>query len=140
MAADGSPAGLKNNQAEIKPAPSRRPSGRGGRREGAGRKPGAQSKSTIDGRLLAQEYGPAAIRKAAELAGLILEVVPNKEGDGEMEVPIGQAASEAVRVSALNIIIERAFGKAAQPLNHGDNDGGKLQPTINFTRGVGPAE
>lgn len=25
-------------------------------------------------------------------------------------------------------------------LNHGDNDGGKLQPTINFTRGVGPAE
>ena len=102
----------------------------GGKRNGSGRKPGARSQLTLDGQALAQEYGPAAIRKAAELAGLVTEVVPNSLGDGEVEKPVGQATSEAVRVSALNIIIERAFGKAAQPLHHGDNEGGKLQPSI----------
>lgn len=96
---------------------------RGGPREGAGRKPGSRSQTTIDGQKIAQQWGPAAIEAAAKLAGLI------KAKDG---TPDGMAASEAVRASALNIIIDRAFGKAAQPLNHGDNEGGKLSPTLNI--------
>lgn len=96
---------------------------RGGRRPGAGRKPGARSQAAIDGQKLAQKWGPAAIEAAAKLAGLI------KTKDGS---PNGMAASEAVRATALGIIIDRAFGKAAQPLNHGDNEGGKLSPTLNI--------
>lgn len=96
---------------------------RGGARQGAGRKPGQRNQTVVDGQKLAQKWGPAAIEAAAKLAGLITA----KDGK-----PDGMAASEAVRASALSIIIDRAFGKAAQPLNHGDNEGGKISPALNI--------
>ena len=101
----------------------------GGKRNGAGRKPGAVGLIQKDGQTIAQQWGPAAIRKAAEMAGLL-----NAKGElrAEAEEPHGQATSESVRMSALDTIIERAYGKAAQPLNHGDNEGGKLQPVLNI--------
>lgn len=53
---------------------------------------------------IASVYGPAAIERAAKLAGLVLE------GD----TPVGMALSEQAQISALNIILERAYGKAPQ--------------------------
>lgn len=95
----------------------------GGKREGAGRKAGVPNKATHEVRDLARMHGPAAIEAAARLAGLILKVAPNKEGDGEMEVPDGVAESEAARVAALQIILDRAYGKATQPLSGADGEG-----------------
>lgn len=80
---------------------------KGGRREGAGRKPGVPNKATGEAKELAQQWGPKAIKKAAELAGLL----PGKKG---------QAESEAARVAALKEILDRAYGKAAQPVGGGD--------------------
>lgn len=109
---------------------------RGGKREGAGRKPGSHGRRQLAGQEEALKWGPAALRKAAHMAGLL-----NEKGDllKKGEQPHGAAASEAVRKSALDTILERAYGKAAQPLNHGDNEGGPLAPTVNVfgTTGFG---
>lgn len=78
----------------------------GGARPGAGRKKGSPNKVTAEIRTIAQAYGAAAIEQAARLAGLIVE-------DGE---PIGVANSEQARISAIGIILDRAYGKAPQPL------------------------
>lgn len=105
---------------------------RGGKRPGAGRKPGARGKNQIEGQAEALKWGPAAMQAAAQLAGLsdekgrLVKAFGGKGGD-----PHGKAESEAVRKSALDTILERAYGKAAQPLHHGDNEGGKLSPTLN---------
>ena len=64
----------------------------GGRREGAGRKPGSLNKATAEVRGLALEYDPAAVKELARLSE--------------------NAASETARVSACNAILERAYGKS----------------------------
>ena len=105
----------------------------GGKREGAGRKAGARGQIQKDGQLVALQLGPAAIRAAAQLAGLADEkgrLIKALGGNGGE--PHGKAASESVMKSAIDTVIERAYGKAAQPLNHGDNEGGKLSPTLNI--------
>ena len=71
----------------------------GGRREGAGRKPGSPNRATAEVRDLALEYGPAAVKELARLGGLV------DEGEGK-------AQSEGARVQACNALIERAYGKA----------------------------
>lgn len=82
---------------------------RGGARPGAGRKKGSPNKSTAEVKALAQQYAPAAL---AELARLTLE-----------------AESEAARVGAIKELLDRAYGKATQPIS-GDDDA----PPIRFTR------
>ena len=113
---------------------------RGGKRAGAGRKPGARGQIQKDGQAEALRWGPAALRAAAHMGGLLdeggklVKAYGGKGGD-----PHGKAESEAVRKSALETILERAYGKAAQPLNHGNNEGGPLAPVMNFhgTTGFG---
>ena len=68
-----------------------------GERRG-GRQRGTPNKATAEVRELALEYGPAAVKELATLAGLM--------PDG-----VGKAQSEPARVSACNAIIERAYGK-----------------------------
>lgn len=75
---------------------------KGGARPGAGRKPGVPNKVTADIRAIAQQWGPSAVEAAAAMAGLIL-----KEG-------VAKADSEQVRLSALSLVLDRGYGKAAQ--------------------------
>jgi hypothetical protein len=72
----------------------------GGKREGSGRKKGIPNKATADIKALAQDWGPGAVRKLAELAGL----VKDKPG----------AQSETARITALGMILDRAYGKPPQ--------------------------
>lgn len=74
----------------------------GGKREGAGRKEGVPNKATAEVRKLAQAHGPKAIKELARLAT--------------------EAESEQARVSAIKEILDRAYGKVAQPLT-GKDDG-----------------
>lgn len=90
MAAD---APLKNNQTK---------SGRGGKRPGAGRKPGSPNKSTAALRAIAQQYTEQAI---AALVGVM--------EDGE---------SDAAKVSAANALLDRGYGKAPQTIGDGEGN------------------
>lgn len=81
--------------------------GRGGRRNGAGRKSGTPNRATRDVRQLAREYGPTAMLRIAELAGVVMGA------DGK---PQGMALSDKVQVAALALLLDRAYGRAAQPL------------------------
>lgn len=85
---------------------------RGGKRDNAGRKKGSVNKTTADIRALAQSYGPDAIERAAAMAGLIkIDGTPKAE-------------SEQVRLSAINLILDRAYGKAPQAFT--GEDGGPI--------------
>lgn len=75
---------------------------RGGKREGSGRKAGVPNKATAEIKTVAQQYGEAAVKKLAEMAGLV-------EG-------VKAAESEQARVSAIKEIMDRGYGKSAQPL------------------------
>jgi hypothetical protein len=63
-----------------------------------GRKAGVPNKATREIKALAQSYGPAAIRELARLA---------KAAD-----------SETARVSAIKELLDRAYGKAPQAVQH----------------------
>ena len=82
----------------------------GGKRPGSGRKPGSPNKISHEVAGLAQQYGPGAVKRLAELGGLALRRK-------------GEAQSEQARVSALNSLLDRAYGKATQPLQHGVDGG-----------------
>lgn len=75
---------------------------RGGARPGAGRKKGVPNKVTEEVRAIAQPYAPAAIKEAARIAGLL----PRQKG----------SESDQARVAAINIILDRAYGKPKQPI------------------------
>jgi hypothetical protein len=81
----------------------------GGCRQGAGRPTGSANRATAEVREIAGQWGPAAIRRAAELAGLVLGA------DGR---PVGAAKSEAAQIAALEIVLNRAYGRPSQPLAH----------------------
>src|SRR5262245_58219601 len=68
----------------------------GGRRPGSGRKKGTPNKVTAEIKQLAQQYGPEAIAELARLAT--------------------QAESEAARVAAIKELLDRGYGRAAQPI------------------------
>ena len=69
----------------------------GGKRPGAGRKPGTPNRITADVKALAQKYAPEAM---AELGRLCQK-----------------AKSEQARVAAIKEILERAYGKSTQPIS-----------------------
>jgi hypothetical protein len=84
--------------------------GTGGKRPGAGRKPGAVNKTTLELREAAQKHGPEMLEELARLAKT--------------------AESEAARVAAANSILDRAYGKPKQSVEHMGSDGGPIQVTI----------
>jgi hypothetical protein len=84
--------------------------GHGGRREGAGRKPGAFNRVTADVRAIAQPYGASAIAELARLAGLT-------DAPG--------AANEATRVAALRELLDRAYGRSLAVIA-GDEERGPI--------------
>lgn len=85
---------------------------KGGARLGAGRKAGVPNKASGEAKELARAWGPAAIKKAAEMAGLI------KDKPG--------AESESARMMAINTLLDRAYGKATQVIA-GEEDGPPLR-------------
>jgi phage gp46-like protein len=71
---------------------------RGGKREGAGRKPGSLNKATADIREAAQEYTDEALQ-------VLAEVMRSAEHPA------------AARVSAASAILDRGHGKPKQPVD-----------------------
>jgi hypothetical protein len=69
--------------------------------EGSGRQPGQRNKTTAAVKELAAQHGPDAIKTLAKLA---------KEAD-----------SDAAKISACKELLDRAYGKATQPIA-GDDD------------------
>ena len=74
--------------------------GKGGRTPGAGRRPGVPNKATAELKALARLHTPAAIEELARLAK--------------------EAVSEQARVAAIRELLDRAYGKSAQPLTGED--------------------
>lgn len=81
--------------------------GTGGKRAGAGRKPGQKNKATAEIKALAQKHAPDAIKKLFDLMG-------------DKDVPA------ATQRAAANDILDRAYGKPAQSVMN--EDGTKLFP------------
>ena len=79
------------------------------RRRGPGRpfvkgmsgNPNGRPKVVFEIRDLAQQYGPAAITRLAELCGL---------------APGAPAEAETIQVAALKELLDRGYGRATQPL------------------------
>lgn len=68
---------------------------RGGKRDGAGRKPGSLNNDTRDVREFAQEYGPRAIEKLVALL---------------------ECGTPSVERAAATDLLDRGYGKPTQPL------------------------
>ena len=84
--------------------------GTGGARPGAGRPKGVPNKASGDVRALAQQYGPDAVLGLAILAGIAkpLKRLPS----------IKPATTEPVQRSAMDSLLDRAYGKPSQPMEH----------------------
>ena len=86
-----------------------------------GRKKGVPNKATRDIKALAQVHGPKAIK---ELARLALE-----------------ADTHAARVAAIKELLDRGYGKSAQPLTGPDGEGPiQLEAKVRFVRAGGKAD
>lgn len=84
---------------------------RGGKREGAGRKTGAiitEAKRELS--AMAQEHAPQALKTLVDIAR--------------------NGKQEAARVAAANALLDRAYGKPPQALEHTGKDGGPVQVII----------
>jgi hypothetical protein len=84
---------------------------RGGARPGAGRPKGSRSAATKQEQARISDL-------AREHADTALTALVNIARDGE---------SEAARVSAANAILDRAYGKPVQAMEHTGKDGGPIQ-------------
>lgn len=73
-----------------------------------GRKPGSKNKITADIKAVAQEYGDRALRVCVAI----------------ME---DELAPQPARVSAANVVLDRAYGKPAQAMEHSGPNGGPIQ-------------
>lgn len=85
--------------------------------------PSGRPKVVLEIRDLAREFGPPAIAKLAEMAGL---------------APGQPAEAEAVRVAAIKELLDRGFGKSTQPLS-GDAGGVPLAIDFRWADAVQPA-
>ena len=81
--------------------------GTGGKRVGAGRKPGQKNKATAEIKALAQKHAPEAIKK-------LIELMKDKD------------TPAATQRAAANDILDRGYGKPAQAVTN--EDGTKLFP------------
>jgi hypothetical protein len=84
---------------------------RGGKRAGAGRKPGSKDRATIEQKATLEELA----RSMTPMAMKVLEHVAQA------------SESDAARVSAANSIIDRGYGKARQAVEHTGKDGGPIE-------------
>lgn len=82
-----------------------------------GRTLGVPNKATREVKAAAQIYGPAAIKRLAELAGLT-----NKGRDA--------AESEQAQVAACKEILDRGYGKSAQAIIPQNEDGTPFETRI----------
>ena len=84
----------------------------GGKRPGAGRKPGSKSRATKQAKMtfaeLAKEYSVEALEVAAEIMR-------------------DAGATPSSRIAAVNTILDRAYGKAAQAVTMSGEGGGPVQ-------------
>lgn len=81
---------------------------RGGKREGAGRKPGVPNKITADIKAIAQSFGEEAIK-------------------GLIEISRDTEAPHAARVAAFREVLDRGYGKAKQGIEMTGEDGGPVE-------------
>lgn len=81
---------------------------RGGKRPGAGRKPGKVGKAKRELAEMAQEYAPQALKTLAAIQSDV-------------------SAGEAARVSAAVAILDRAYGRPAQAMTHSGPEGGPIE-------------
>ena len=93
---------LKNNQRLSK--------GRGGARNGAGRKAGIPNKATGEIRDLAKQYTAKALRA-------LVDVLEDSDSD-------------PARVSAANAILDRGWGRPSQTVEHGGLGGGPIKHIV----------
>lgn len=77
---------------------------------GKGRPKGVPNKASGEVRRLAQKYGPDAILGLAIVSGLAKPV--------KRLADIKPASSDTAQVSAMDKLLDRAYGKAAQPMEH----------------------
>ena len=75
----------------------------GGKREGAGRPPGAVNKTTADIKALAQSFGADVVARLAHLAM--------------------KAESETAQIAACKELLDRGYGRAVQQNQNLDRDG-----------------
>lgn len=84
----------------------------GGKRPGAGRKPGAVSRAKRDLAEMAKGHAEQALAVLAEI--------------------MVSGESDAARVSAANAILDRGFGKPIQGLQHGQDPDNPLPASISL--------
>lgn len=84
----------------------------GGKRPGAGRPKGTPNKATADVRAMAQKYGPSALATLSEIM----------EDTG---------APEAARVAASKELLDRAYGKSKQAVEHSGQSDKPLVVVLN---------
>lgn len=82
----------------------------GGKRPGAGRKPGAVSKAKRELAAIAKEHAEDAL-------AVLVEIMRNGE-------------NEAARISAANAVLDRGYGKPMQAMTHGGDPDNPLPAAI----------
>jgi hypothetical protein len=92
-----------------------------GERRG-GRQAGTPNKATSEIKEAAREFGPAAITRLAELAGLI-EKKPGAE-------------SEQTQLGAMRELLDRGYGKAAQAITGADGNDLAIMLVTGVARGA----
>lgn len=94
----------------------------GGRREGAGRPPGAVNKTTADIKALAQSFGAAAVERLAHLAM--------------------KAESETAQIAACKELLDRGYGRSVQSLQnldeHGNPTNSPMRVVVEFLGDAAP--
>lgn len=98
--------GNMSSEGEIKASAVIR-KGRGGKRNGAGRKRGSINGSRADKRSIALKAKDDIMEMAREYAPIALKALTDIAEAGE---------SESARVSASSVLLDRAYGKAIQPV------------------------
>ena len=88
---------------------------RGGMRPGAGRKPGKIGEAKRALAEMAKDHAPKALQTLAEIAAT------------------GQ--SEAARVSAANALLDRAYGRPPQSVEHTGDGGGPIKAQVTLDVG-----
>jgi len=85
------------------------------REKTGGRQKGTPNKQPREMRELAQQFGPDAIIKLAELAGLISDAP--------------HADTSAAQISAIKELLDRGYGKSVQPIT-GDETAPPVQHVV----------
>lgn len=98
-------APTKNNQ---------RVSKKGGARPGAGRKKGVPNKATAEVKEIAREYTQSALQTLASIMQ-------------------GEEQPASARVAAANALLDRAYGKPSQAVEHTGADGGAIKHLFELT-------